>query len=168
MRACRLLLLSVMALLVVAPAASASQGCVAPDGTAATDQYCEFLATAEGPTDATGSGTRPLASVLSKRAIKRLERAGVLGQVLLALPAGSGAHPEDTSAAMRTAVRRADVDPRHDALLPGPGPGAGSLVRAAGSMNGQVEQGFAWTLVLTLLALAGLSMWGSLRTRSVG
>jgi hypothetical protein len=163
MRDCRLLLslLGLMAMLVTAAPASAAEGCVAPQGTAAIDQYCEMLPTATGRTDATGRKTVPLASTLPSRMVKRLERAGLLGRVLLALPAAMG------DASERAATRRARVDPRLGALLPGEGANVGSAIAAAGGMGGQVEQGFAWTLVLTLLTLGGLSMWGSLRDRSV-
>jgi hypothetical protein len=164
-----MLLLSLMALLVVTPAASASEGCVAPQGTAAIDQYCEMLPTVEGPTDATGRETLPLASVLPKRMVKQLERAGILGQALLALPSAAGGGPGamDATAAERMSARRARSDPRLEALLPGQGTSASSVLDAAGELGSQVEQGFAWTLVMTLLGLAGLSVWGSLRGWSV-
>lgn len=144
----------------LAPPASAIEGCEAPPGTAVVDQYCETLPTAEGPTDATGRRARPLVAVLPKWLVKRLREAGLLGEVLLSMPAGV----DGTSVGQDTAaMRRAAADPRLEALLPGEGADVGSVMKEASDVTRQVEQGFAWTLCLTLAGLASMSAWGSLR-----
>jgi hypothetical protein len=154
-------LLSFIASLVLAAPASARTGCDAPPGTAATDQYCETLPTAEGLTDATGKRSRPLATVLPKALVKRLERAGLLGEVLLALPAlprDAAGRPTDPAA------RAAAADPRLQQLLSGPAPAPAEVLEATGNaVTGVGDQGFAWTLALSLFALAGVSTLRSLR-----
>jgi hypothetical protein len=143
-----------------APAA-ARTGCDAPPGTAATDQYCETLPTVDGLTDATGKRSRPSATVLSKALVRRLKRAGLLGEVLLALPAA----PRDAAGRpMDPAARAAAADPRLQRLLPGPAPAAQQVLDAAASVvSGVAADGFAWTLAFSLFALAALSALGSLR-----
>lgn len=157
---------SVLVVLVagVAPA-MARTGCSAPPGTAATDQYCETVPTVEGPRDTGSVPFAPLAEALPKRMTEQLRKdKSVLADVLLAMPAT----PATTgSSAMRAAASRAASDPRLDALRPGSGSDIVSVVNATADSGGYIEQGFAWTLVLTLLGIAGVSVWGSLRGWSV-
>jgi hypothetical protein len=143
----------------VSPAA-ARPGCSAPSGTAATDQYCETIPTAAGTMDATAPGSTPLAAVLPKSAARRLRRAGVAGQAILAMPAATmtGGPP-----AAQERSREAAHDPRLDALSPGSGLRLSAIADATSEATGYVDKGFAWTMVLTLLGIAGVSAWGTLR-----
>jgi hypothetical protein len=146
----------------LATPASAATSCHAPPGTAATEQYCESLPSADGVIDATGSH-KPLATVLPMALVKRLEHAGLLGDVLLALPAvAAGANVMPSAA-----VRKARVDPRLGALLPGRPRSVRSSFAATVGSAGQVGDGFAWTLVASLCALAAISAVGSLRVWSL-
>jgi hypothetical protein len=160
--------LSVSVLLSLAVAASpalARAGCTAPQGTAATDQYCETVPSVEGPRDATFVPFEPLAGVLPKQLTEKLRRdKSVLADVLLAMPATPA---RAGSSDVRAAASRAAADPRLDALRPGSGSDVLSVVNATAGSGAYIEQGFAWTLVLTLLAVAGVSVWGSLRGWSV-
>jgi hypothetical protein len=154
-----------VALAVGATPALARQGCSAPPGTAATEQYCETVPSVDGPNDATTLPVEPLATVLPERTTNKLrDDKGVLGDVILAMPATPATAG---SRAVRAAARRAAADPRLDALRPGSGSGLLSVVNATAGSGGYIEQGFAWTLVLTLLGIAGLSVWGSLRGWSI-
>lgn len=145
--------------------AMARAGCTAPPGTAATDQYCETVPSVEGPNDASAMPLEPLETVLPPKMTKTLrDDKGVLGDVILAMPATPA---KAGTRATRMAARRAAADPRLDALRPGSGTDLLSVVNATAGSGGYIEQGFAWTLVLTLLAIAGVSAWGSLRGWSV-
>jgi hypothetical protein len=155
-----LILITLVPFLWLATPAQAATGCDAPPGTAAADQYCETLPAADGMTDATGEGLLPLAAVLPKALVRRLERAGLLGQVLLALPAVVG-NSSDSRA--RRAAREASTDPRLGSLLPDGPETSRSAAQAVLDRAGMVDPGFTWTLVLSLLALAGVSGLGFLR-----
>jgi hypothetical protein len=62
--------------------------CDVPPGTAAVDQYCDVLPSADGTGEQTGDMPRvPLARVLSERVRERLQEAGTVGRGLLELPA---------------------------------------------------------------------------------
>lgn len=152
------LLTLLLMLFIPASAAHASTDCKAPPGTAAVEQYCETLPTADGDAHLGDKPRRPLAAVLPKPIVQRLEKAGVAGEVILALPA--------QHAAGRTRLPRSSFDPRVKALLPGPGVGARSVIDAA-ARNGaeHIDQGFGWALVITLFGIGGLSLVGSLRIR---
>jgi hypothetical protein len=155
----------VLSLAAVTSAAMAREGCGAPSGTAATDQYCETVPSVVGPRDATLLPVAPLATTLPPRVAEKLrKRKEVLADVLLAMPASpatAGSGP------VRAEARRAAADPRLDALRPGSGSDLLSVVNATAGAGGYIEQGFAWTLVLSLLGIAGVSIWGSLRGWSV-
>jgi hypothetical protein len=153
------LALFVMLALAASPAA-ASQGCNAPTGTAAIDQYCETFPTAAGSRDATAPSSTPLAAILPKAAARRLRKAGVPGQVILALPAAAMA---GESPSVRARAQSAARDPRLDALRPGSGLKLATIASGASQVGGYVDKGFAWTLVLTLVGIAGVSAWGTLR-----
>lgn len=154
-----------VALTIGAAPAMARAGCAAPPGTAATDQYCETVPSVEGPRDATVVPSKPLSGLLPKQVTEKLRKdESVLADVLLAMsatPAKAG------SGAVRAAAKRAAADPRLDALEPGSGTDLLSVVDATAGSGGYIEQGFAWTLVLTLLGIAGVSVWGSLRGWSI-
>lgn len=154
-----ILLTLLLLLLVPASAAHAKTNCKAPPGTAAVEQYCESLPTADGDTHLGDKPTRPLAAVLPKPLVHRLEKAGLAGEVILALPAGP--------ARMHQGGRRqTSFDPRVKALLPGPALSPKSVVDAAAKNGAEhIDQGFGWALVLTLFGLGGLSVAGSLRIR---
>jgi hypothetical protein len=151
-----------------ATSALARSGCSAPPGTAATEQYCETLPSVEGPRDSTVSPVQPLGAVLPEQVTKKLQKLPddekVLADVILAMPASPAT---GGTRATRAAARRAAADPRLDALRPGSGADLLSVVHATADSGGYIEQGFAWTLVLSLLGIAGVSVWGSLRGWSV-
>ena len=154
-----ILLTLVLLLLASASAAHAKTSCKAPPGTAAVEQYCESLPTADGDTHLGDKPTRPLAAVLPEPIVHRLQKAGVAGEVILALPAGPPARTQSER-------RQAPFDPRVKALLPGPGLSPKSVVDAAAKNGAEhIDQGFGWALVLTLFGLGGLSVAGSLRIR---
>jgi hypothetical protein len=154
--------LSVVAFLAVsAPAAHAERGCQAPPGTAAVDQYCDNLPSVDGTTDPSQRGLHRLVTLLPKPVAQRLREKGLLGEVLLALPAGEtvdvhrGGPPS-------VAARGIRFRPVSDALLPGPAANVRSVVEAAS--KGGVAPEVGWALGLTLLCLAAVSLWGVLRT----
>ena len=119
--------------------------CKAPPGTAAVEQYCESLPTADGDTHLGDKPPRPLAAVLPEPIVHRLQKAGVAGEVILALPAGpTRAHQSER--------QQAPFDPRVKALLPGPALSPKSVVDAAAKSGAEhIDQGFGWALVLTLV-----------------
>jgi hypothetical protein len=147
--------------LTLAPAAAASgaDGCNAPQDTAAVDQYCESLPTAVGSTDVNQPPAKPLAAVLPGKTVKKLEKAGMLGQALLALPAPVDAvRPGSPAARSRHRALAAKID----GLLPGPGAtNAGSVITASANGGGNLDGGLGWVLVFTLLGLSAISLWGS-------
>jgi hypothetical protein len=147
----------------VTPAA-ARTGCDAAPGTAAADQYCETLPTADGMTDATAEHALPLARVLPAELVRRLQRSGLLGEVLLALPAGARG---SGSPAAERAAREAAADPRLGALAPGKPRDDGSALQSSMSAAGEVGQGFAWTLVVALLTVGAVSLLRSARSWSL-
>jgi hypothetical protein len=152
------LVLSILAFLLVwAPAASAERGCQAPPGTAAVDQYCDNLPSADGTTDPSEEGVERLAAVLPKPVADRLRNKGLLGEVLLALPAVPAREGPRTMTA-----RRRRFEPRVDALLPGPAANARSVARAATSTGGANAQ-MGWVLGLTLFCVSALSLRSALR-----
>jgi hypothetical protein len=154
-----------VAFTVGAAPAMAREGCTAPPGTAATDQYCETVPTVVGPRDATQMPFVPLSGVLTERMTEKLRNAkSVVADVLLAMPATPA---RAGSREVRAAAERAASDPRLDALKPGSGTDLLSVVDATAGSGGYIEQGFAWTLVLTLVGIAGVSIWGSLRGWSI-
>jgi hypothetical protein len=157
-----LILIGLLPGLWLAAPAMAASSCDAPPGTAATDQYCETLPSADGMIDATGRHT-PLAKVLPMALVRRMEHAGLLGEVLLALPAVAPADGGMRSAA----VRKASTDPRLRALLPARPQNVRSSVGAVLGTNSGVGNGFAWTLVISLCVLAGISALGSIRVWSL-
>jgi hypothetical protein len=154
-----ILLTLMLVLLASASAAHAKTDCKAPPGTAAVEQYCESLPSADGDTHLGDKPARPLAAVLPEPIVQRLQKAGVAGEVILALPAGPT--PEH-----RSGRRQTPFDPRVKALLPGPALSPKSVVDAAAKNAAEhIDQGFGWALVLTLFGLGGLSVAGSLRLR---
>jgi hypothetical protein len=157
-------LITLLPFVCLAAPAEAATGCDAPPGTAAADQYCETLPAADGMTDATAEDLLPLAAVLPKALVRRLERAGLLGQVLLALPAVAGGSGDNRA---RRAAREASGDPRLGSLLPDRPETSSSALQTALGAAGTLDQGFTWTLVLSLLALAGVSAIGTLRGGSL-
>jgi hypothetical protein len=163
MRARRLLtLMGLLPCFWLASPAMAAVNCSAPPGTAATEQYCELLPSADGMIDATGRH-KPLTSVLPRALVKRLRDAGLLGEVLLALPAFA----PDAGAMRSAAVRQAMSDPRLGALLPDRAQDLQSSLGAAAGSSGRIGDGFQWTLVASLCALAGVSALRSVRVRSL-
>jgi hypothetical protein len=155
-----LVLISVVAwALAPVAAASAVDGCNAPQDTAAVDQYCESLPTADGTTDVSQPPARPLAAVLRDTTVKKLQKAGPLGQAVLALPAPVDAMRPGSRAAR---ARHRALEPKLDGLLPGPGTtNASSVVTASVDGGGNLDGGLGWVLVLTLLGLSAISLWGS-------
>jgi hypothetical protein len=156
-----LAVLSAVALLLVwAPSASAARGCQAPPGVAAADQYCETLPAAGGSVDPSGRDVARLVAHLPKGVVAELQKYGLLGQVLLALPAGDrtvGGHGR-----LALDARRVRFEPGVDALLPGPAQNAKAAVEAAAAA-GDVNREMGWALGVTLFGLAALSLWGTLR-----
>jgi hypothetical protein len=170
-RAGFVVLLSTLAvLLVLASAADAQSGCDAPPGTAATEQYCETLATPEGSKDVTRRASSPLATTLPKPVAAELADAGVLGDVLMAMATGTLVGPRDeglaaASPARAAAAQRAAFDPRLNALSPGPAENTSATIRGVASAGASsVQIGFGASLVLILIFLAGCS----LGTRNLG
>jgi hypothetical protein len=137
-----------------APAAAAN-GCDAPGDTAAVQQYCDSLPTADGGTDVTQHHAHPLAAVLPPATVKQLRHAGALGAAVLALPSGVAPMAKRASVHQRKAIKSLVKG-----LLPGPGARARAVVEAAGG-GGRVDAGFQWALALTLIAVSGLSVWRS-------
>jgi hypothetical protein len=173
-RMCRLgflVLFSTLALsLVLASAAIAAPGCDAPPDTAATDQYCETLVAPQGSQDVTQPPSHPLGSTLRRPVASELGRAGVLGDVLMAMQTGTLVASSDVKAGLASparaaAARRAEFDPRVNALTPGPADSAASTIAAAAATGAStIHAGFGLALVLILIFLAGCS----LGTRNLG
>jgi hypothetical protein len=155
---------SLALLLVLASAASAAPGCDAPPDTAAPQQYCETLAAPQGSQDVTRPSPRPLGATLPKPVASELGRAGVLGDVLLAMPTGTLVGRRDTTPGLANpgrarAARRTEFDPRLNALSNGPAESASSAVRAVAKTGADsVQAGFGLVLVFILVFLAGCSL----------
>ena len=131
----------------------------------------ETLAAPQGSQDVTQPAARPLAATLPDPVVTQLGRAGLLGDVLLAVATGdmllrpSGGDAPLASRPRVAAARRAEFDPRVKALSPGPGASAESSIRATASIGAAtLKVGFGWVLVFILLFLAGFS----LGTRGLG
>jgi hypothetical protein len=154
-----LVVLSVVGFLGMAPPALADQGCEAPPGTAAVDQYCDNLPAAGGTTDPGQRGLRRLAHVLPKPAVQRLQHSGVVGEALLALPVDVpvGGHLPTATA------HRTRFEPGSAALQPGPAASTHSVLASVGPAASEFGGGLGWALVATLFSLAMLSLWGALR-----
>jgi hypothetical protein len=167
MSAVRLVVLfSILPLLLVpASTARATPGCDAPPDTAATEQYCETVAAPQGSTDVTQRASRPLAATLPKPVASRLKRAGVLGEVLLAMPTGdillaASARPGTSRPPRSMEAREAAFDPRLKALRRGPGVTPLSVVNAtsnAGASTFKVAFGWVLNVILVILAVFSLA-----------
>jgi hypothetical protein len=157
MRRWRPLLLITFAVFTLGPTvrASAADGCDASSDTAAVNQYCESLPTADGNTDVTQRHARPLALALPPKIVRMLRRAGPLGAAVLALPAGVAQRTAGLSGRERTAVKTAGRG-----LLPGPGVNARAVISTLGT-GGELDAGFKWALAITLISLSGFSVWRS-------
>jgi hypothetical protein len=157
-------------LLLPASAATAAPGCNAPPDTAATDQYCETLVAPQGLQDVSRPSSSPLSSTLRRPVASELGSAGVLGDLLMGMPTGtlvgsSDVRPGLASPAHVAAARRAEFDPRVNALTPGPADSAASTIAAAAATGAStIHAGFGLALVLILIFLAGCS----LGTRNLG
>jgi hypothetical protein len=166
-----LMLFSTLALLLVpASAAIAAPGCDAPPDTAATDQYCETLVAPQGSQDVSQPSSHPLGATLRSPVASELGRAGVLGDVVMAMATGTLVASPDVKAgpaspAHVAAARRAEFDPRVNALTPGPADSTASTIAAAATTGAStIHAGFGLALVLILIFLAGCS----LGTRNLG
>ena len=132
-------------------------------------QYCETLPTSQGSQDVTRPASRPLSATLPKPVASALDDAGVLGEVLMALPTGTLLTPPDgkpgrTNPAREAAAEKAAFDPRLNALTPGPAETSSSALGAvARGGAASFQMGFNLALVLILVFLAGCS----LRTRNL-
>jgi hypothetical protein len=163
-RAGLVVLLSSLALLLVLDSTAAAQGCDAPPGTAATEQYCETLATPGGSKDVTRPSSRPLAATVPVPVVKELLDAGLLGDVLMAMPTGTlvkeGSQARGAAGpAGAAAARQAEFDPRINALSPGPADSTSATIRGAATAGADsVQVGFGAALVLILIFLAGCSI----------
>lgn len=133
-------------------------------------QYCETLPTSQGSQDVTQPASRPLSATLSKPVRSALDEAGLLGEVLMAMPTGTLLSPPHgkpglTSPAREAAAEKAEFDPRLSALTPGPAENSSSVISAVARGGGaRFRMGFNLALVLILVFLAGCS----LRTRNLG
>ena len=132
-------------------------------------QYCETLPTSQGSQDVTQPASRPLSATLPKPVGSALDEAGVLGEVLMAMPTGTLLSPPHgksglTSPAREAAAEKASFDPRLNALTPGPAESSSSAIGAVARGGAKFQMGFNLALVLILVFLAGCS----LRTRNLG
>jgi hypothetical protein len=164
-------LFSTLALLLVLASAAAAgpPGCDAPPGTAGPVQYCETLPTSQGSQDVTQPASRPLSATLPKPVGSALDEAGVLGEVLMAMPTGTLLSPPHgkpglANPAREAAAEKAAFDPRLNALTPGPAETSSSAIGAVARSGAKFQMGFNLALVLILVFLAGCS----LRTRNLG
>jgi hypothetical protein len=152
--------------LVWMPTGAAAQGCDAPPGTAATEQYCEQLLPnasggVGGDTASSGdTGTETLADVLPKDVVAELEASGPDAQALLRMPA--------------TQTTGAPFDPKAGALgeedlTPQPGKSGGGLWEGVTKATKTVSSGLVWLLGTMLVGLGAatvLSYLGVRRPRS--
>jgi hypothetical protein len=132
-------------------------------------QYCETLPTSQGSQDVTRPASRPLSATLPKPVGSALDDAGVLGEVLMAMPTGTLLSPPHgkpglTNPARKAAAENASFDPRLNALIPGPAETSSSAIGAVARGGARFQMGFNLALVLILVFLAGCS----LRTRNLG
>jgi hypothetical protein len=132
-------------------------------------QYCETLPTSQGSQDVSQPASRPLSATLPKPVTSALDEAGVLGEVLMAMPTGTLLSPPHGKPGLRNpareaAVEKAAFDPRLNALTPGPAENSSSAIGAVARGGASFQLGFNLALVLILVFLAGCS----LRTRNLG
>jgi hypothetical protein len=132
-------------------------------------QYCETLPTSQGSQDVTQPASRPLSATLPKPVRSALDDAGLLGEVLMAMPTGtllSPPHgkPARANPAREAAAEKAAFDPRLKALTPGPAESSSSAIGAVARAGAKFRMGFDLALVVILVFLAGCS----LRTRNLG
>jgi hypothetical protein len=132
-------------------------------------QYCETLPTSQGSQDVSQPASRPLSATLPKPVRSALDEAGVLGEVLMAMPTGTLLSPPHgkpgfSNPARAAAAERAAFDPRLNALTPGPAESSSSAIGAVARGGASFQMGFNLALVLILVFLAGCS----LRTRNLG
>src|SRR5687767_903772 len=93
MRCRSLLLLLALVLIALMPSTASAQSCEAPPGTAAMDEYCETVPSADGQGGGTvgrgssaGRSTSGGGSSLGTATEQRLRSAGPAGEAILAVP----------------------------------------------------------------------------------
>jgi hypothetical protein len=140
--------------------------CDVPPGTAAVDQYCDVLPSADGTGEQTGEVPAvPLGRVLPERVRERLQKAGTVGHGLLALPAlrpegvpggGAGGRPVPRIDAAKLVGRGTLALPRRSPLA--------AVERSAA--NSLVDGGFRWMVSASTFALFGAA-WVRQRRRDL-
>jgi hypothetical protein len=159
--------LAALLVLVLLPAGASAQGCDAPPGTAATEQYCEQLLpnasggvggdTASSPDEGAG-GTDTLADVLPDDVVKELEASGPDAQALLRLPAtqtDEGGRPFDPKAG---GLGEEDLTPQ-------PGKSGGGLWEGVTKATKTVSSGLVWLLGTMLVGLGAATLLSYLGIR---
>jgi hypothetical protein len=148
--------------------AAAAMGVPAPScelapGTAAVDQYCDVLPSADGSGQQTGHVPPvPLARVLPRQVRVRLEKAGTVGGGLLGLPAlelaaaGPGGRPVPR-------IDAAQLVGHGTLALPRQSPVAAVKRSATSSL---LDGGFRWALSASTFALFGAA-WVRIRRRDL-
>ena len=140
----------------VLPASASAADCATAPDAAAIDQYCELLPTADGnglTTTARGNGPR-LRDVLSRSAVARLRKEGILGDALLMLPVLFAGRVDEHGRPRGRPLLETEDLLEHDLAAPSsadPSQVTQALVKAAG--GGGIPAGLVW--VLGLMALAG-------------
>ncbi len=148
----RFIIVAVAFLSTAFPSSALAQRCVGED-VAAIDQYCETLLGAEGDAPVSG-GKERLRNALPADVRKLLERSGVEGRALLAMPVGV---PTSGDAKMRIrrlpgAMAAVKGTLAENADSGAPAKSVGSLV--SGDALGSL---FRWALLLSTLGMVGVA-----------
>ncbi len=151
------LLAAALALLGASPARAGT--CEAALGTAAVDQYCVLLPGAGGDESpfAVDPSTPRLRNVLSPAQVRRLERAGPVGRMLLALPVLSR-NPAQRGRANLSPSLLQDIRDILDQGDLSQGDVAGQVsgaLRSDASSLSSFSPAFRWALLISLVGLVG-------------
>lgn len=150
-------LLALLLVALVVPANAQAQACVAPPGTAAVEEYCEFVPNADGERPATQRGIQPALPIpaSTRRALQRTEAGRELERVLQTPPGGS----DDAPGRQRAGD---DADP-----VDAPSNNPLSAVSAAVS-SGPGATVLMPSALLGITILLGAWAWIGLRRRTLG
>jgi hypothetical protein len=160
-------LVPLVALILLGAPASASADCPPTPDVAVVDQYCVLLPSADGRGwDMTERPSNPLREALPARMVERLEKAGLLGQALLAMPQPLTHSPTKAEQRRLTNVERIVSSGRlaEQEAETNVRKGVATIASAASSAF-EVAPGLRWALLAATLALLGTAATQVLRRR---
>lgn len=171
----RLVLPTLLVLAGGAPSAALAQGCEAPPGTSAIEQYCERVPSAGTDSQGTRETKRESREALPPRTVRQLEQESG-GEVVLGLPAAkgddgappSGGAGTESAPAPKGGASSPDTSKTEIAAADSTSEPSNNPFEAAVAASGQGDgmgAMFGWLLVAAALGAAGLA-WTQFRRRS--